>query len=131
MDEAAMSYLWQQLAYQVPVLLVYLIGFVLALLFFGRQPTAALLTLIGTGLLVLVTVAVVVVQAFLVQQRMEENWSVERFARLMSTVGLAGSIGRAIGLALVVAAVFVGRGHTRPAIAGPGAAPAGGPPPGA
>jgi hypothetical protein len=47
MGEAAMSYLLSQLGYQAPMLLVYLVAFVLALVFMRRASFSCILTLIG------------------------------------------------------------------------------------
>jgi hypothetical protein len=109
-----MSYLVQQLSYQLPVLLVCLVGFVLAFMFLRSYPSAFILMALGTGLLVLTGVAVVVVQAYLRQQQEVGQWTNAKFAELMFLVGTAGSVGRAVGTALVIAAAFVGRGDSVP-----------------
>jgi hypothetical protein len=110
MTETLSSFLWPQLAYAAPVLLVSTVGLVLAIAFFRRHPFASILTLLGTGFLLLVTVTGLVAQTYLFHLRMEDRWTVERFAHWMSIIGIASSIGRAIGLALIVTAVFIERG---------------------
>jgi hypothetical protein len=109
MGEAGMSFLMSQLGYQAPALLVYLVAFVLALVFMGRAPTPSVLTMIGVGVLVIATVGVAVAQAWLLDNRQANDRDPAEFARLMGVVGMAGSCVRAIGLGLLVAAIFVGR----------------------
>lgn len=109
MVEGVLSYVLQQLAFQAPVLLVYFVGFTLALVYLQRHSTASILTLLGTGILMVTTVVSIGVQAYLLQRHLDAGWPVAFYAQLLSVAGIVGSIADAIGLALVVAAVFAGR----------------------
>jgi hypothetical protein len=104
MSQAGMSQLITQLGYNAPALFVYLIAFILALVFMGRAAIPCILTLVGVGILVLTTLGLAVVQAWLIDTRPTQ------FVRLMQIIGIAGSVLRAVGLGVLVAAIFVGRG---------------------
>lgn len=109
MEEPGMSFLWRQLAYQIPGLIVYLVGVILALVWFGRARGPAALCLLGCGLLILTALAVSGIQAYFFQQRFEAGLPDQRMAQAMNVVAVAGNIVRAVGIGLVIAAVFVGR----------------------
>jgi hypothetical protein len=122
MGEAGTSFLLSQLGYQAPALLVYLIAFILALIYMGRASAPSVLTLIGVGVLVVTTIGVAVAQAWLIDSRQAHDRDPAEFGRLMGIVGIAGSCVRAIGLGLLVAAIFVGRHAVVARHAEPGAA---------
>lgn len=103
------SFLIQQLAYSAPVLIVYLAGIVLGLIFIKKYPTPALLTLVAGVILLVTTVGVSLAQAYLSRSRLEYGWSAVQYGRMWSLVSIAGTIVRAAGLGLWLAAVFVGR----------------------
>jgi hypothetical protein len=65
--------------------------------------------LIGILLLVAVTVTQTFVTQYLFFARADGDWDHQRLGWMLSAVALAGSFLRAIGLGLIVAAVFVGR----------------------
>jgi hypothetical protein len=94
---------------QSPVLLVYLVGMILALVFWRRYPGPSLLTLIATVLLLSLTVTQIFVTQYLFYMRADKGWGHEKLAWLLSAVGLTSSILRAAGLGLLLAAVFLGR----------------------
>ena len=94
---------------QSPVLLVYLIGLILALVFWRRCPTPSLLVLVATVLLLLVTVTHPFVIQYLVQASTEMGWTIEKAAWMSSVVGLTSSCLHAAALGLLVAAVFLQR----------------------
>jgi hypothetical protein len=109
MGKAGTSYLLSQLGYQAPSLLVYLVAFILALVYMRRASIPCILTLVGVGILVITTLGMAVMQASLIDSRQVYGGDSERFARLMGSIGLAGSYVRAAGLLFLVAAIFVGR----------------------
>ena len=109
MGKAGTSYLLSQLGYQAPALLVYLVAFILALVYMRRASIPCILTLVGVGILVITTLGMAVMQASLIDSRQVYGGDSERFARLMGSIGLAGSYVRAAGLLFFVAAIFVGR----------------------
>lgn len=108
MGEVGLNFLLQQLGYQVPTLLVCLAAFVLTLVFVRRAPVPSLLALAGVAVLAFTALGLAVVQAFLIDAR-GDGLNPETFAWRMRALGIGGSIARALGLAFLVAAVFVGR----------------------
>lgn len=108
MDSMVTSIL-AQLVVQTPVLGVYVVGLILALIFWRRCPLAGALAAGGLGLLLLVTVGFSLAQIYLLHRTNDSNWSINDHAWRMSVLSLASSLLRAVGLGLLVAAVFVGR----------------------
>ena len=108
MDNFFIQFLTQLLG-QAPILLVYLVGMVVALVFWRRCPRPAMLTLIGMALLLVTTL----VQSFLFiyfhWARDDFGWSHERLGWMLSANGLVGSVFRAAAFGLVLTAVFIGR----------------------
>ena len=109
MGKAGTSYLLSQLGFQAPALFVYLVAFILALVYMRRASMPCILTLVGVGILVITTLGMAVTQAYLIESRQVYGGDSERFARLMGSIGLAGSYVRAVGLFLLVVAIFVDR----------------------
>ena len=122
MGKAGTSYLLSQLGYQAPSLLVYLVAFILALVYMRRASIPCILTLVGVGILVITTLGMAVIQAYLIESRQVYGGDSERFALLMGSIGLAGSYVRAAGLLFLVAAIFVGRRSQVSGWSEPGAA---------
>jgi hypothetical protein len=112
MGELGTSYLLMQLSYQAPTLLVFSVAFVLALVYMRRASKPSILTLSGVGVLVVAAIGVAVIQASLVDSRQSGDRGDAEFTRLMEIVGIAGSGARAVGLGLLIAAIFVGRRAT-------------------
>jgi len=108
MDNFFIQFLTQLLG-QAPVLLVYLVGMVLALVFWRRCPRPAMLTLIGMALLLVTTLVQSFLFIYLVWARDDFGWSQERLGWMLSANGLMGSVIRAAAFALVLTAVFMGR----------------------
>jgi len=111
----SMSYLLSQLSYQAPLLLVCLAGIVASVAFLPRARAPALLALIGTGVWLIVALAVTALQAYFIRIQMEGARSSGQFGHWMTVVGVVGGALRAIALGLIVTAVFVGR-PPRPAL---------------
>jgi hypothetical protein len=122
MGKAGTSYLLSQLGFQAPALFVYLVAFILALVYMRRASIPCILTLVGVGILVITTLGMAVTQAYLIESRQVYGGDSERFARLMGSIGLAGSCVRAAGLLFLVAAIFVGRRSQVSGWSEPGAA---------
>lgn len=112
MDSMVTSVL-AQLVVQTPVLGMYVVGLILALIFWPRCPLAGALAAGGLGLLLLVTVGFALAQIYLFHRTSDSNWSINDHAWRLTVLGLASSVLRAVGLGLLVAAVFVGRGRRR------------------
>lgn len=109
MNNAALVFVLSQLGYQAPILLVYLAAFVLALAYLGRTRGPAILTLSGIAVLVLSTLAATAIQAYLIHARGLGGRDPAGISRLMQIVGIAGSLIRAAGTSLLIAAIFTGR----------------------
>jgi len=103
------SFLIQQLAYAGPVIVVYLVAMVLAVIFIRKYRVPALLTLLAAVILLLNILGTAGVQAYLMRFRFESNWTMTQYGRAMGVVAIIGSVIRALGSALLLAAVFVGR----------------------
>jgi hypothetical protein len=107
--EVGTSYIFGQLGYSAPVLFAYLVATFLAIFFMGRAPVPSILTLLGVGVMVFATLGVVVAQAVLLESGQRDVRDPSEFAQLMVATGVAGNCVRALGLGLLIAAVFVGR----------------------
>lgn len=97
------SFLLSQLNYQGPAMLVYVVAGILALVFMSRAPIPSLLTLVGVGILIFTTVAMIGAQFYVVNNRTPQ------LSNMMSVIGIISSCARAVGLGFLVAAIFVGR----------------------
>jgi hypothetical protein len=104
-----MSMWLQQLVYHAPSLLVYLAAFILAIVYWNRARTAALLTMIGVLIAVATSLGYVVLQATLMQAMQQQQAGNANIAQMMSGLGITSSCSHAVALGLFVAAIFVGR----------------------
>jgi hypothetical protein len=95
---------------QSPVLFVYVLGLILALVFWKRYPGPCLFLLIATVLLLVVSVTQTFATQYLIHARAEKGWKDNELGLMLSTVGLAGGVLRAVGFGFLLAAVFLGRG---------------------
>ena len=92
-----------------PPLLVCLIGFVLAIMFIDRNPGVSILTMLGTGLLIGVTIG----NLLYIRCLMSEEHRNFFISGLWSTlIGISFTFARTLGMALILTAVFVGRKHS-------------------
>ncbi len=103
------SFLIQQLAYAGPVIAVYLAGMVLAVIFIRKYPGPATLTLAATIILLVTTVGLIFAQGYLSTLIKEYGWSQVQYNQRLSLVAIPGSVLKALGSGLLLAAVFVGR----------------------
>ena len=101
----------RQLLMQSPILLVYLAGMMFALAVWRRYPVPCVFVLIATTVLLVVSVAQTFLTQYLIHARVERGWEPAQLSWVLSASGLVGSVLRAIGLGLLLAAVFVGRGE--------------------
>ena len=102
-------YLLSQIGYSVLPLIVYGVAFVLALVYRRRAPRASTLTLAGVGVLVFSTIAGMASTVYLVHAMAGGQgpaWSFE----ILGIISFAGNCVRAVGLLLLVLAIFAGRG---------------------
>ena len=103
------SYVLQQLGYGSPLLIVYLVGILLSAVFVRKYPFPAMLTLAGAAILFVNLIAIALVQGYLINARIESGWSPEQYTQLTMIVAVIGGMVRAIGTALLIGAIFVGR----------------------
>jgi hypothetical protein len=108
------SILLQQLIPQIPLLMVYLAGMVLAVVFWGRASGPAIMTVLGCGVLITTTLVMAFVYSSMFERLREGNMTNEQFAQTMRAIGMVGSAGRAGGLLLIIIAVFTGRTRPQP-----------------
>lgn len=103
-----------QLLGQAPVMLVYLAAAVLALTLWKRHPLPSVLTLSAVGLMIVTSALQAVVTQHLLTASNEQGWDHQRTAMMLSGSGIIASLLRALGVGLLVAAVFVGRERSAP-----------------
>ena len=98
-----------QLAGQLPLMLVCLVGLVLALIFFRRLRGPSICTFIGAGLLLLTTIVTTFVQNYLIFFRDEMSLGQANLSQILMVLAILSNILRAVALALILSAVFMGR----------------------
>jgi hypothetical protein len=98
-----------QLAAQLPMLIVYLSGIVLGITWVRRASQPAMFAVIGMSLMLLSTVGTTAFQVFYIQAQIRAGVPAASWSQWMFAVAIAGSIVRAVGLALVLTGVFAGR----------------------
>ena len=108
------SYVMQQLAYVGPVLIVYVVGMILSLVFIGRYRLPAVLALAGTLILFLTSIGVVATQGYVFNMRVTAAWSLVQYSQINAIVSVISTVLRVLGTALLVAAVFSGRKSRAP-----------------
>ena len=91
----------------IPVLLVWLVGIVLALVFWRRCPTAALLAVIAFALLFVVTLMdSYLSMTFLLVYRHERGWSDAQYGTYFAIKSVVASVLRAVAFGLLLPAIF-------------------------
>jgi hypothetical protein len=111
MENLLVSFLGQ-LAVQAPSLLAYLVGIILALVFWRRCPGPSLLTLLALALLLVTSLVQTFLLLYLFRARADFGWDEARVGWMLSASALVGSVIRAAALGLLLAAVFLGRRGT-------------------
>lgn len=114
MAQGTIPFFLQQLAYQLPMVLVFLAGAIAAGMMMRYHRMASLLCLAGCVTSLLTILALTGIQGWLFEARLREAWPVTPYSQAMALVGLVGAILRPIGLALIVIAVFIGRKPSLP-----------------
>jgi hypothetical protein len=110
MESITQAFLMQLLV-QTPVLMVYLAGLTLALVFWRRCMVPSLLSLIACVIMLLVTVTHVYLNQYFVLARIERGWTTEKVGWMFTAAGLSSVTLHAISLVLLLIAVFIGRKH--------------------
>ena len=101
---ALLPILLSQLLYQLPTFLVCLVGLILAVRRARELGRAATFLIGGAALLLLTGLGFTVIQSVLIASQPPNT-----VGQVMAILGIAGSLLRAAGLGLIVAAVFIGR----------------------
>jgi hypothetical protein len=101
----ASSFLWSQLLFQFPTLLVLVVAFVIGLMNLRRAPMAAALVLAGLGTMLCAMILGFDVQLLMMQREVQGN----RLA-LLGFFSLGANCLRAVGFLLIIVAAFAGRG---------------------
>ncbi|MBL8794207.1 MAG: hypothetical protein JNM56_09895 [Planctomycetia bacterium] len=98
-----------QLATQLPLFLVYAAGMVFALVFWRRGPIACLLTLLACAVLFLLAIVQTFATQYLLRTRLDLEGDTVRIGTMMTAIGVIAGFLRAVGIGMLIAAVFVGR----------------------
>lgn len=103
-----LRYLAAVLLPRVPLLLVYAVGVVLAVVYWRTHRAVAVLAAGGCGVLAATTLTFPVVQWYVMQQR-QGGWGNAEVGVWLSAIGFASGLASALGTGLLVAAAFVSR----------------------
>ena len=98
----------QQMLWQSPLLLVYVVGIVVCGVRARRAPAAATLAIIGLALMLLSSVALTGVQAMVIVGGAGGGGVAAR-GQMLAVVSFGGMLVRAAGMVLMIVAVLVGR----------------------
>jgi hypothetical protein len=97
----------ESIAWNSPMLLVFLVGIFMSLAWMMRNPLPSILTLIGCGLLFVGRSANLVFQYFRLSG--DPDWNTSAMKQLMIVVNTGVTMSASIGFALIIAAIFLGR----------------------
>lgn len=103
------TYLLQQLPIMLPLALMYLVGIILALIHLNRLGTPAALALAGCVILLLMTLASPIAQAYVLALPRDGEMPATLFTRLMGAIGIVRLLFDIVGFSLMLAAVFMRR----------------------
>lgn len=109
MANTGFSFLLRSLGVYTPIIVVCMVGIIVAIIAYRRCPTAAGLTLLALGIHLIAVVGVAVVNAYLIYTMNDGGWDAGAAGQLISAIGVVGGLGRGLSIALLIAAVFVGR----------------------
>lgn len=99
----------QQLLPQAPSLLAYAVGLAFALYSWRRWPITSLLTAAGTGLLLIVAVGHAIAVHYVFSSRDSIAPDARDLSSLLISMSLLAGLVRALGIILLLVAVFLGR----------------------
>lgn len=94
---------------QLPIFLVWLVGFVLAFVYWGRYPRVSLLTLIGLTIFLIETLANTYLSLWLPIMLSQRGITTAQIGVILTGKGIVTALVDAIGWGLIVAAIFSGR----------------------
>jgi hypothetical protein len=99
-------------AEQSPIFLTYMAAIFIAVIFWQRGPRASGLVVIAILVLLATSIGQMFAVAFLVSSSSHASdygHAIQRLVWMQSAIGFAGSILRAVGISILLAAVWVGR----------------------
>ena len=99
-----------QLAIQAPMLLVWLVGMALALLWWQRAPKVALVTCVACGVFFLDALIGTLIAVALPSILIEQGQSSAQIGTAFGLIGLARALLHAVLWATILFAIFSGRG---------------------
>jgi hypothetical protein len=98
-----------QLLGQAPMLLAYVAGMIVALVFRRRYPRPSRITFFAMMLFLITTLVQLFLVSYFVQASIDSGWKDEKYGPIMAATGLVGSLLRVAALGLLLTAVFMGR----------------------
>jgi hypothetical protein len=101
MNQDAMLFIWENLPYRLPGIIVYFVGLCISLSYLTRFPKAAVLVLLSTVLMLMVSIGGLVIFYIQINQRGDPEW--------WRYVSIALSIADAFATALLLWAAFADR----------------------
>lgn len=104
----------QKLLVQSPLLLVYIVGAVLSLVFWRRHPKVSGLTLVAMILLIFTSVVSAGINVWLPRYFFQQHYSRSSESAVYAVVNTAIGVVRAMGIGLLLAAVFSMRSGGQP-----------------
>ncbi len=99
-----------------PILIAWMVGLVLAFVFWKRQPRVALFAAIGFGLLLFVNIIHAFVNPLLFGWMIDQLGSGSQVSLILSGITCVVNLFEAAAWALIIAAIFTARRQTMPAI---------------
>jgi hypothetical protein len=101
--------LLSQLVFYTPVLVVFVVGALLAIVRWGKHPRASSFALAGFVVLVANALLMMTLQALLWDSSSSGGWTAAQTSTLMTVVGVIRTSINVVGFALLVSAIFVER----------------------
>jgi tellurite resistance protein TehA-like permease len=109
MEDGVLYQMLRQLLYYSPTMLVEIVALVLALMWMRRAKKAAILTIVGVAISLVTFALYAFLFAMVIQRDREQGHDAMSLSTQFAIIGAMSSLGRATGLAFIVAAIFVGR----------------------
>lgn len=106
-----LTYFFWQLSYHGPTMFVCAVATFFAFRYHYRSRSAAILTLLGAAIMVIVPLIATTIQFIAFHQR-SQNPGTQQLAQWLQAIGLAASFGRGVGMALWATAIFIDRPDT-------------------
>ncbi len=117
MTNSSVLNLVRQMAFQLPAMIAFLVGIVLAFVYMRRARRACIFALAGFGIQ-LISGLVYPFIMFFALEKMRFGGSATGYGMIMTVVGVVFSVVHAVALGLIIAAVFSGRPKTSPVLTG-------------